>query len=139
LRRSRRNRGIFAAAERALTLPVAHWVRQVSDMSEINRFDHEGRFSAHDARDEDRAGPYVSWMAALFALGLALLVLGLVRFSDSTEEISTNPEATAPTENLVPPASDGTGAQFDNDAPAGGAPSEQQTPQPGPLDVPGSD
>jgi hypothetical protein len=49
-------------------------------MSEINRFDREEPFSAHDTRDEERPDPYVSWMAVLFALGLALLVLGLVSF-----------------------------------------------------------
>jgi hypothetical protein len=71
-------------------------------------------------------------------IGLGILVVGVVRLSQTTEEIARDPQAAAPTENLVPPATDSSGAAVDDGGSSSvGSDSEKATPEPGTLDVPG--
>jgi hypothetical protein len=90
-------------------------------------------------RRQTRPATYISWIAVLFVIGLALVVFGIIRFSHSNEAINATPGAVAPSEGLLPGQS-GNGADVQGDnAPAqttGPAPASEA---PGAIDVPGSD
>lgn len=85
------------------------------------------------------ASPYILGVAVALLIGLALIIFGIVRFSQSTADLDQSGSAVAPFEQLAPPSNDQDSPVDTPAAPGSEAGPDTVPAQPGDIDVPGSD
>lgn len=66
-------------------------------------------------RERTSATPYGIVVVLIFLAGLALVAVGITRFSQSSEDISNTPGAVAPSEELVPSSQESGGSTLDRE------------------------
>lgn len=116
-------------------------------MSLSDRYPDDPALRGRGEKPTDRAlpirrrtvsGPYLVAILIVAAVGVALVSFGVMRFSQSTSQISNTPGALAPSEQIAPATDDSNSLRDDesgNTAPDYGEPATN--PRPGASDVPG--